>query len=154
MWGMAKVGRPSIYKPEFAKLARDYCLLGATNAQLAKLFETTEQTIDRWIASNEEFRGSVKEGRVEADANVSNSLYRRALGYEQPAVKIFMPAGSLDPVYAPYTEIVAPDTTAAIFWLKNRRPDVWREKTQVEHSGSLTLEQLVAGSMPDEQKPK
>ena len=37
-------------------------------------------------------------------------------------------------MYAPYREHVPPDTTAAIFWLKNRDPARWRDAWQVEHS--------------------
>jgi hypothetical protein len=49
------------------------------------------------------------------------------------AVKIFMPAGRSEPVYAPYIEHVPPDTTAGIFWLKNRDPQHWRDSQQLEH---------------------
>jgi hypothetical protein len=48
-------------------------------------------------------------------------------------VKIFMPAGRAEPVYAEYIEHVPPDTTAAIFWLKNRDPQHWRDTQQLEH---------------------
>jgi hypothetical protein len=47
-------------------------------------------------------------------------------------VKIFMPAGAKKPVYAPYVEHVPPDTTAAIFWLKNRDPARWRDAWQID----------------------
>jgi hypothetical protein len=49
-------------------------------------------------------------------------------------VKIFMPAGREKPVYAPYVEHVPPDTTAAIFWLKNRDPQHWRDVQNLEHT--------------------
>src|SRR5271167_3722254 len=63
----------------------------------------------------------------------ARSLYQRANGYSYDAVKIFMPAGAKKPVYAPYREHVPPDTTAAIFWLKNRDPAHWRDAWQLEH---------------------
>jgi hypothetical protein len=56
-----------------------------------------------------------------------------ASGYNYDAVKIFMPAGAKKPVYAPYREHVPPDTTAAIFWLKNRDPAHWCDAWQLEH---------------------
>jgi hypothetical protein len=65
---------------------------------------------------------------------VTGSLYERANGYSYDAVKIFMPAGAKKPVYAPYREHVPPDTTAAIFWLKNRDPARWRDDWQIEHA--------------------
>jgi hypothetical protein len=50
-----------------------------------------------------------------------------------------MPAGAAEPVYAKYREKMAPDTTACIFWLKNRRKDEWRDKLDHEHSGKVDL---------------
>jgi hypothetical protein len=62
---------------------------------------------------------------------VAESLYRRAIGYEHSAVKIFMPAGATEPVYAPYTEHYPPDTAASFIWLKNRRKQDWRDKSEL-----------------------
>jgi hypothetical protein len=59
-------------------------------------------------------------------------LYQKAIGYSYDAVKIFLPYGSATPIYAPYVEHVPPDTTAAIFWLKNRDPDRWRDAWRIE----------------------
>ena len=80
------------------------------------------------------FRAALKVGKEAADQRVERSLYQRAVGYSYDAVKIFMPAGAKKPVYAPYVEHVPPDTTAAIFWLKNRDPAHWRDAWQIEHS--------------------
>lgn len=62
-------------------------------------------------------------------------MYHKAVGYSYDTTKIFMPAGAKEPVYAPYREHVPPDTTACIFWLKNRRPAQWRDKIQQELAG-------------------
>jgi hypothetical protein len=124
------------YLPEFAEQAEKLCRLGATNQQIADFWSTAGSTIDKWIKTRPDFAEAVRRGRQEADANVADSLYRRALGWTNPnAVKIFMPAGAEEPVYAPYVEHVAPDTTACIFWLKNRRPDVWRDAHRHELTG-------------------
>lgn len=120
-----KVGRPSLYKPEYCELARKYCLLGARNEDLARSFEVSIATIDKWISEIPEFSGAVKDGREDADANVCNSLYRRATGYE------------IDGKHIP------PETTAAIFWLKNRQRDKWREKTEVDHTVNINEVRLV-----------
>ena len=125
-----KGGRPTVFKSEFPDLARKFCLLGATNEDLARLLEVGVTTIDRWLADNAEFRGAVKEGREHADANVAESLYRRALGYSHPAVKIF--SGPLGVTEVPYTEHYPPDTAAAFIWLKNRRKQDWRDKSEVD----------------------
>lgn len=92
---------------------------------------------------------ALKAGKGVADDRVERSLYERAAGFRVEAVKIFMPAGAKEPVYAPYIEHHAPDTTAAIFWLKNRRPEQWRDKQSHEHDLSKETKQLF-GWLPTE----
>jgi hypothetical protein len=129
------MGRPSSYRPEFAEQAEKLCRLGATDAEMADFFGVDERTINRWKSDHPEFCQSLKAGKLEADANVANRLYQRAMGYSHAAVKIAVsPTGEHHQV--PYTEHYAPDTTAAIFWLKNRRPDQWREKQTHEMTGA------------------
>jgi hypothetical protein len=129
------MGRPSDYKPEFCEEARKLCEGGATDIEVADALEISAATLYRWKAKHPEFCEALKAGKTVADERVERSLYAKATGYSFDAVKIFMPAGAKEPVYAPYREHVAPDTTAAIFWLKNRRPDLWRDKHDHEHGG-------------------
>lgn len=126
-------GRPTKYKSDFAAQAQKLCRLGATDIELADFFEVDRATIYRWIGLHAEFCDALKSGKEAADERVERSLYHKAVGYTHDAVKIFMPAGAAKPVYAPYREHVPPDTTAGIFWLKNRRGKDWRDK--VEHAG-------------------
>jgi hypothetical protein len=130
-------GRPSLYDPSFAKLATHLAKLGATDQEVADAFEVDVRTIYRWKHEHDDFCQALKTGKEVADERVERSLYQRAIGYEQDEVKIFMPAGKDSPVYAPFRAKVAPDTTAAIFWLKNRRKDEWRDKQEHEHSGRV-----------------
>lgn len=135
-------GRPSKFKPEFVEQSRKLAELGATDREVADFFEVDERTLNRWKHQHAEFCQSLKVGKETADARVEQSLYRRALGYSHDAVKIFMPAGAGKPVYAPFVEQHAPDTTAAIFWLKNRKPAEWRDKVEQIHSGSIGIERI------------
>lgn len=128
-------GRPTSYKSTFPKQAAKLCALGATDREIADFFEVATSTLYLWKHTHPEFSEALKAGKAEADARVERSLYARAVGYEQDEVKIFMPAGAAEPVYAPYRAKIAPDTTAAIFWLKNRDPENWRDKQSHEHSG-------------------
>ncbi len=128
-------GRPTKYKPEFDAQAAKLCELGATDSDLAEFFDVTTRTIDNWKIVHEGFFQAVKNAKDAADDRVERSLYQRAVGYQTEAVKIFMPAGSEKPVYAPYRENIQPDTTAAIFWLKNRRKDKWRDVNRNEQTG-------------------
>ena len=128
-------GRPSKYDPAFAAQAEKLTRLGATDMELADFFEVDTRTIYRWKHDYPEFCQSLKGGKDEADERVERSLYQKAIGYEQDEVKIFMPASALEPVYAPFRAKISPDTTAAIFWLKNRRSQEWRDVKATEHSG-------------------
>lgn len=126
-------GRPSGYKPEFAKQTEKLCELGATDEEVADFFEVSVRTVYRWQAQHAEFCHALKAGKVAADERVERSLYHKAVGYTFDSEKVFQFQGVV--VRAPVKEHVPPDTTAAIFWLKNRRPDLWRDRQQLEHTG-------------------
>ena len=133
------MARPSSYKAEYAKQVAKLALLGATDQEVADFFEVDVRTIYRWKHDHNTFCQALKAGKDVADDRVQRSLYQRAIGYEQEEVKIFMPSGKDDPVYAPFRAKVAPDTTACIFWLKNRRSQDWRDKVETEHSGNVSI---------------
>lgn len=143
-------GAPSQYKPDFVPLAHNLALLGHSDAQIADVLGVSSATICRWIAKKREFRSALARGRGEADGEVALGLFQRAKGYSREAVKVFMPPGASEPVYARYQEHVPPDPGAASFWLRNKQPDKWKEKTETNVSGSLTLEALVLASVPSE----
>jgi hypothetical protein len=128
-------GRPSkrdgIDLEQVEKLARK----GWTDLEMAEFFGMDVRTWYRWKGSDPEFCQALKEWKDEADSRVERSLYERANGYSHPAVKIFLPGGAEKPVVVDYVEHYPPDTTAAIFWLKNRKPEEWRDKQDVEHTG-------------------
>lgn len=136
-------GRPTAYSDTYPKQAAKLCRLGATDQEIADFFEVDVRTIYRWKNTHEEFCQSLRTAKDEADARVERSLFQRAVGYEQDEVKIFMPASHNEPVYAPYRAKIQPDTTAAIFWLKNRKPAEWRDKQEHELSGEVTTEIVV-----------
>lgn len=130
----AKRGRPSGYQDAYAKQAKKLCALGATDEDLADFFGVSIRTVANWKNAHPEFLHALKGGKDAADDRVERSLYQRAVGYTFDAIKIFQHQG--DVVTAPYREHVAPDTTACIFWLKNRRPDAWRDKREQELTGA------------------
>lgn len=127
-------GRPTKYKTEYAELAYKYCLLGATDEQMAEFFEVAIGTIYNWKNDHPDFLNATKKGKQVADATVAESLFKKATGFEHEAVKIFNDQG--EPLIVPYTERFAPDTAAMIFWLKNRQPKLWRDKQEVDLSST------------------
>ncbi len=151
------MARPTAYKPEYARQARKLCLLGATDKELADFFEVSEVTINAWKKKHPAFLKSLKAGKDVADARVADKLYHRALGYKHKAVKIMAVArgnnGGSEIEEVPYVEHYPPDTTAAIFWLKNRRPEQWRDRQNVDvTSNGQTMSSLVADAFLAPQK--
>ena len=126
------MARPTEYRQEYAEQARKLCLLGYTDKQLADFFEVNESTITRWKQKYPEFRTSIKKGKVVADAQVVDSLYNRALGMEVEEVEVR--GDGDDEIKRVIKKYIPPDTTAQIFWLKNRQPELWRDKPTVENS--------------------
>lgn len=135
------MARPSKYKPEFAGQAAKLCQLGATDAQLADFFEVAVSTINLWKVQHPEFSESVKIPKEQADARVEQSLYRRAMGYEHDEVDIRVVDHAI--VATPIRKYYPPDSTAMIFWLKNRKPAEWRDKVETEHSGTVQIGRVV-----------
>ena len=136
-------GRPTDYRPEFPEGAKALCERGATDLELADHFGIASSTLYTWKHAHPEFSEAIKAGKEAADERVERSLYHRAVGYSFDAVKILVDKGQ--PVYAPYREHVPPSDTAAIFWLKNRRPKEWREKQEVEHTVPKQLQDNLWG---------
>ncbi len=130
-------GRPTLYKEEYAEQARKLCLLGSTDVELADFFEVAESTLNLWKLEHPTFSESIKKGKAQADADVADRLYQRAMGYEHPDVHLSNFQGVVS--VTPITKVYAPDPTAAIFWLKNRQRSKWRDKVDTEHSGSVEV---------------
>jgi hypothetical protein len=126
-------GRPSLYKPEYAKFAEPLAKSGATDSDLADAFGCKPSTIRLWANKYPAFNAAIRVGKDAANKRVERSLYERANGYNYEATKIFMPAGSKQPVVVHYIEHCPPDVAAAFIWLKNRDPDRWRDVQNVEH---------------------
>jgi len=131
------MARPSKYKPEFIKQVEKLCALGATDIEIADFFEVSVATLYRWKNEYPEFCESLKVSKEIADDRVERSLFARANGYEHDEVDIRVVAGEV--VQTPIRKFYPPDTTACIFWLKNRRQSAWRDKQDVEHSGNVRV---------------
>ena len=122
---MSTMGRPSSYSSDLCELAHNYCLLGATNDELAEFFGVSPRTIDNWIAVHPDFEAAVKSGRIVADARVARGLYARAVGYERKIEREVILRGELKPITS--TVHYPPNVQACIFWLRNRRRRTWRD---------------------------
>ncbi len=121
-------GRPTKFKKEFSKIAYQMCLLGAKDEEIAKAIDVSVKTLNEFKKLYVEFNTALKEGKQMADAEVSASLYQRAVGYSHDDVDIKVVNGRI--VKTKIRKHYPPDTTAAIFWLKNRQKHNWRDKQE------------------------
>ena len=128
--GNAGGGRPTLYKPKYAEIAERMCSKGATRAELADRFGVAIATVVSWQLEHEEFSSACKQGQEKADDRVEASFYERAVGYTYDGEKLFQYEGEI--IHEPIKVHVPPGINAGRFWLCNRRPERWRELSQIE----------------------
>jgi len=143
---LARTGRPRVeYSEKYHPLwARSLSRMGLTFDEVAREFGIGRTTLRTWVQTYPDLEESLREGKGAADARVEDSLFRRAVGYEYEESKIIAeknPAlGKVTPKRVEKTtRHIPPDVTAQIFWLKNRRPDLWRDVSRMEHAGRVEV---------------
>ena len=121
---------------------------GLSNDQIAHNIGITAKTLCEWQNRFSEFRNAIKKGKEVVDREVENAMLKRALGYEYDEVTQ-EPVTDKDTgvtemrVTKRVTKQIVPDVTAQIFWLKNRKPEEFRDKRDVELSGSVDLGSII-----------
>lgn len=100
---------------------------------MADAFGVNVDTIYEWKNKHKLFSEAIKKGKEEADAHIADSLYQRAKGYSHDDVHISNYMGEI--TITPIKKHYPPDTTACIFWLKNRQKEIWRDVSRQEHTG-------------------
>lgn len=138
---MSTLARPNRYETEVRDkliLVEGWARDGLTNEQIAKNLGIAVKTLYEWQNKYSEFSKALKKGKEVVDREVENALLKRALGYRYDEVT--KEGGVITKVV---TKEVQPDTTAQIFWLKNRKPKEWRDKQEIETSGETTVNNKV-----------
>lgn len=123
-------GRPSKFNDSVREKILELCKKGKTNAQIAEVIGVHVVTLEIWMGKHQDLRWAAKEAKQAADELVEASLFRRAVGFSHESEKVFCHEGKI--IRAKVIEQYAPDARAGEFWLKNRLPDRWREKTPGE----------------------
>src|SRR6516225_8333043 len=124
-------GRKTVYSPRMAVVARKCCERGMTDIEVADILGISLATPYRWKLEHPGFSRVFKLGKAEADDRVERSLYSRAIGYDYVAEKPAMTRRGQKTMQ--YRAHIPPDTAAAVWYLKNRRPDRWRDAHRHEH---------------------
>ena len=149
-----KVGRPSKYNSERDVINQEITLdviyklakYHLTDAEMSDILGVSEVTWNAWKKNHPEFLKSLKEGKEESNATVQNSLYQRAVGYSHKEEKIFCTNGIVTKVDT--VRHYPPSEVAMIFWLKNRDPENWRDRQEIEHSGGIRSYQISEDFLP------
>ena len=151
--GKCDTGAPAKYRIEYDEKAYKLCLLGAVDKEIADFFDVDERTINDWKIAYPSFLQSMKNGKINADANVAESLYKRACGYEHDEDKIFQYEG--EAIVVPTKKHYAPDTAAAFIWLKNRTGKLqnsWKDRSEIIQKTETDLSDLTDEELDEEIK--
>ena len=130
-------GAPTSFDNSYIDLAFRFCLLGATDGELAAHFNVARSTISLWKKQYPEFSDAIKKGKKPADAVVAHALFERARGatwIEEAAIKCktveWIDGHKIETERVEVVQLhkaAPPDTTACIFYLKNRDKEHWSD---------------------------
>jgi predicted transcriptional regulator len=130
----------SKYDQRFDEQAYKLCLLGAIDEELADFFNVSVSTLNLWKQRHQSFSESLRRGKLVADTEVAESLFKRAVGCSHPDVHVSVIEGEV--VLTELTKHYPPDTKAAFIWLKNRRSQNWRDKQEIELNNKVGPDML------------
>ncbi|GAV13246.1 transposase [Paenibacillus sp. NAIST15-1] len=132
---------------------------GVIDEDIAKKLGVAYSTFREYVKKYSALSAALKKGKEVADVEVENALFKRATGYQYDEVTREADR-QIDPETGEWinvmvetkrvTKEVQPDVTAQIFWLKNRRPDKWRDKQEIGHSGNVEVNNPLQGLTTDE----
>ncbi|PEP80697.1 hypothetical protein CN581_14475 [Bacillus toyonensis] len=126
---------------------------GLTEEQIAHNIGIKRQTLYEWKKRFSVISYALKRGKEVVDREVENALLKRALGYTYEEVTVERQRITEDNFQSVETRRVKrqvpPDTTALIFWLKNRKPEIWRDRKEIENSGNINHGVNIVIGIPD-----
>lgn len=131
---MAKGKYQQWLEPEGLTLLEGWARDGLTDEQLSTNMGIGTRTLYEWKEKYPQISQAIKKGKEVVDYQVENALLKRALGYDYQEEKVEISEKDGKKVTQTIKHVPA-DTTAQIYWLKNRRPDKWRDKPENKDSG-------------------
>lgn len=151
------MARPTEYIADvYLPWAQSLAMEGLIDKEIAERMGVARSTLKLWAYKYPEFSDAIKIGKDSADAKVQQSLFRRATGYMEKEKKIIVEMdaeGKQKPARIETTEKhIVPDVGAICFWLKNRRPDEWRDKKDVELSGNPFEDLMKSATATDDEE--
>lgn len=150
------------FNPDFIRQIFHLCLLGATDKQMSVALNVSISTLERWKRERPDFLESIQKGKMQADANVAQSLYAAAIGYSHEdhvilpnKIKEYDANGKVvsertEPLIVKTVKHYPPNVPAAIKWLSSRQPGVWGDTKKIDIKGNVTVHHQVDFSDFDE----
>ncbi len=123
---MAKGKYQEWLEPEGLLKIEGWARDGLTEEQIAENMGICRDTLYEWKKQFSDISDTLKKGKEIIDRQVENALLKRALGYEYEEISEKYELGILTERKVTKKQVV-PDTTAQIFWLKNRKAKDWRD---------------------------
>lgn len=134
-------GPKTKYNPELLERIKAWVRNGATNKDICAKIGINQNTLYIWIRKHGELCEALKRTKEIVDDEVENALYKRAIGFEYDEIhETDGPLGFTRKVVKKY---VPPSEVACFFWLKNRRPDKWRAKNEIDFSDNGNMQELI-----------
>lgn len=122
---------------------------GLTDEQISKNVGVAYSTFREWVKRFPALSAPLKRGKEVVDREVENAMLKNALGFHYSEEALTNKGDVVE-----ITKYEKPNTTAQIFWLKNRKPKQWRDKQDIEHSGTTTTQHVDLSYMSDEELEK
>lgn len=157
--GKSKAGRKTCFGDTTRQIIKKLATRGFNNEEIAQCLKITPETLYGWQKRHPDFFKALKDWKLQADEKVEKSLYERACGYKHPDTKaqwvesdVQNDDGTWHKVgrweYAELVKQYPPETPAATLWLKNRKPDVWRDKQEFDITDNRTVQAILAALPP------
>src|SRR5690606_18588191 len=130
-------GRKKKYNSTFPKRAEDYAAKGLADYQIAHNLNISVSQFYQYKIDYAEFSEAIKRGKAVIDEIVENKLYERACGFDFEEVHTEYVDKNGKPVIKSQRKVkkhIPADVTAQIFWLKNRMPDKWKDRKDIDHT--------------------
>ncbi len=124
-------GKPK-WTPKYTRMAREMAKHRMVEEEIAETLGIHIVTLNRWKKKHPPFAQALKAGKESADKQVERALFERAVGYSHPDTDVRTISrgnGQSEIVLTPIIKHYPPDTTACIYWTKNRQPQKWRDRT-------------------------
>lgn len=154
------VGRPKHsgekWNPIYIEIVKELASEGYIETEIQKIIHISIATFNKWKKDHPEFHKSLKEGKENPDRKVEKALFENAIGGEYETEKALVVSdGGKNGAHVEVVKVKenrAGNVTAQIYWTKNRMPEKWRDKQDVEHSGSLNYKIIPDDELEDKEE--